>query len=315
MSAARRSTAVRSRRGAVAPAEDRRFRRAQARPAARRRRERWRRALSVARVSALVLGLVLCGLYVWRTLPDASFLRVQAIEVRGTAHVSSGEALAILEGLRGQPLLRADLEAWRARLQSSAWVKQATLHRVLPSTIEVDIVERVPVAIGRDGDRLFLVDSTGTVIDEFGPRYGDFDLPLVDGLIETGARDSAAHAQRAALGARVLAAFAAERDVLDRVSQIDVRDPRNAIVLLEDDEARLRLGDRAFVERVRSYLELAPALRSDAAVLDYVDLRFDARVFVRPSPEAVRARAAATTSDAPAAAGGTGAGPRDAAFD
>jgi cell division septal protein FtsQ len=149
---------------------------------------------------------------------------------------------------------------------------------------------------------LFLVDSSGTVIDEFGPRYADFDLPLVDGLIDSGDRDRTMHARRAALGGRVLAALAAERDVLDRVSQIDVRDPRNAVVLLKNDEARLHLGDRAFVERVRSYLELSPTLRADAAVLDYVDLRFDSRVFVRPSPEDPRARPGAPDRPAPRAA-------------
>lgn len=310
MTSPRRGAPARARRGTVAVAEDRRFRRAQARPVARKRRERWRRAWAVARIAAIAAVLVLAGAYIWRTVPDASFLRVEHIVVRGTAHVSSGEALAILEEMRGRPMLRTNLEEWRSRLQSSAWVKQARLHRVLPSTIEVDIVERVPVAVGRDGDRLFLVDSSGTVIDEFGPRYADFDLPLVDGLIEAG--DGAEHDRRAALGGRVLAAFAAEPEVLHQVSQIDVRDARNAVVLLKNDETRLHLGDREFVERVKAYLELQPAFRADAAVLDYVDLRFDSRVFVRPAPGAVRTRSGPVKAGGPPAAAG---GPREAAFD
>ena len=44
----------------------------------------------------------------------------------------------------------------------------------------------------------------------------------------------------------------------------------------------LRVGDSNFVERVQSYLDLAPALRERVPQIDYVDLRFDERVYVRP---------------------------------
>jgi hypothetical protein len=65
------------------------------------------------------------------------------------------------------------------------------------------------------------------------------------------------------------------------VSQIDAADPRDLVVLLDDDPARLHVGDEAFVARLRNYLELAPALREQLTVVDYVDLRFGERVFAR----------------------------------
>ena len=37
------------------------------------------------------------------------------------------------------------------------------------------------------------------------------------------------------------------------------------------------------VERVQSYIDLTPALRERIPEIDYVDLRFDERVYVRPS--------------------------------
>ena len=70
-----------------------------------------------------------------------------------------------------------------------------------------------------------------------------------------------------------------------QISQIDVSDSRNAVVLLEGDSTLIRLGNERFVERLQSYHELAPALRERVPAIDYVDLRFDERVYVRPARE------------------------------
>ena len=66
------------------------------------------------------------------------------------------------------------------------------------------------------------------------------------------------------------------------VSQIDVSNAHDAVVLLDDDPALLHLGDERFRERLQSYLEIAEALRARIADIDYVDLRFEQRVYVKP---------------------------------
>jgi cell division septal protein FtsQ len=66
------------------------------------------------------------------------------------------------------------------------------------------------------------------------------------------------------------------------VSQIDVSDAHDAVVILRGDTVMLRLGEDSFVERIQEYLDLAPALRERLSEIDYVDLRFDGRLYVRP---------------------------------
>ena len=66
------------------------------------------------------------------------------------------------------------------------------------------------------------------------------------------------------------------------MSQIDVHDARDAVVLLESDPAMLHLGDDRFVERLQNYVDLSSALHARVPEIDYVDLRFDERVYVRP---------------------------------
>jgi cell division septal protein FtsQ len=130
---------------------------------------------------------------------------------------------------------------------------------------------------------LYLVDDRGTVIDEYGPTYADLDLPIIDGLSAAPGEESA-NFYRATLARRLLDSLRVG-SMADQISQIDVSDARNAVVLLEGDPTLLRLGNERFVERLQSYFELAPALREQVPVIDYVDLRFDERVYVRPARE------------------------------
>jgi cell division septal protein FtsQ len=55
----------------------------------------------------------------------------------------------------------------------------------------------------------------------------------------------------------------------------------NAMVLLDDDPAWLYLGEDQFRERLQSYIEVASALRDQVAEIDYVDLRYGERVYVK----------------------------------
>jgi cell division protein FtsQ len=276
-----------------APA-DKRFRRAHLKPARKRpglASRRARVAISVILVSLLLYA----GYRAVTVVTGLEVFHVSQIHVRGTHRLSNGEVLAMLEGLRGRSVLAVDLGEWRRALLNSPWVADASLRRTLPSTVDVVILERAPLGIGRINGSLYLVDDRGAIIDDYGPGYADLDLPIIDGLsgpregsgplstAQSGAIDSA-DVYRALLARRLLDALRV-RNMAGRLSQIDVSDSRNAVVLLEGDPTQIRLGHERFVERLQSYYELAPALREQVPAIDYVDLRFDERVYVRPATQ------------------------------
>ena len=58
------------------------------------------------------------------------------------------------------------------------------------------------------------------------------------------------------------------------VSQVDVSNASDAVVILKDDTALIHIGDDHFVERVQSYLDLAPRCAKTFPQIDSVDLRF-----------------------------------------
>ena len=277
----------------VPAATDKRFRRAHVKPS-RRRSAPAKYAWLTARIAAGLLTIGSAAYLGVSTIAAASTLQIGHLQVRGNHRLSTGEVLALIEGLRGQNILGVRLGDWQEKLLSSPWVESATIRRVLPATLEVTVHEREPMGIGRIGSAMYLIDARGVIIDEYGPAYADIDLPIIDGL-HAAPRDggSIIDVPRAEFAARVIAALAARPDIAKRVSQLDVADLHDAVAILDGDAALLRLGDTDFVARLQQYIDLAPALRERLAGIDYVDLRFDGRVYVRPLGKAGRTASAA----------------------
>jgi cell division septal protein FtsQ len=238
----------------------------------------------------LLAALVVYGLYRGgHVIAHARALQVHEVDVRGNRQLSKKAVVAVLDGLMGENILLVDLEVWRQTLRRSPWVKDASLRRVLPSTIEVSVQEREPVGLGRIDNRLFLVDAHGVLIDEYGPQYASVDLPIVDGLqVSKKKSEPAADPIRAELAARLIRSIRADPDVGNRLSQVDVSDSRNARVMLSGDPTLLFVGNDRFLERVRSYLELAETMNEHVQGIDSVDLRFDNRVYVRVAGKTTR---------------------------
>ncbi len=276
----RLASASAPRSGLAAPAADKRFRRAHVAPGKRRAwRERWP---AIARVS-LVVAVLLVLVYRAATLfLSSEAMTITRLTVSGNARVSKGEVLALLDGVRGSNMLSVDLDEWRRRLMNSPWIADAEIRRTFPGTLAVKVVERQPLAIARIHDTLYLVDQRATVIDEFGPNYAGLDLPVIDGLASDAKGGLLVDEVRAGLAARLLSDLQRAPKLAKRVSQIDVSDLRDAVVILDGDSTLVRIGEDHFVERLQSYLDLAPALHERVPDIDYVDLRFDERVYVKP---------------------------------
>lgn len=271
-------------------ATDKRFRRAQVKPA-RKRSAASKHAWLAVRI---VLVLAIVGYAGYRSVAligAASSLQISHMTVRGHERMSAGEVLALVEGLRGQNILAVSLDEWQEKLLASPWVESATIRRVLPSTVEIAVQERRPMGIGRLGTAMYLIDPRGVIIDEYGPSYADIDLPIIDGLAAS-PRDggSIVDVTRAEFAARVISAVSARPEIAKRISQFDVSDLHDAVVILDGDPALLRVGESEFVARLQQYIDLAPALRERLSAIDYVDLRFDERLYVRPVKTTAQAK-------------------------
>jgi len=280
---------------AVKAPADKRFKRGRVKTP-RKAARRW-----VALLRPLVkwtLVLAILGYTTVRALAlvtESPALRISHVAVQGLRHLSANDVRARVRTLEGANIVRADLEAARRRLLGSPWIADATLRRQLPATIEIAIEERQPVALARFArGGLQLIAEDGIVLGPVIAGRDDFDLPIADGLTPVPGRPlsgpglgvgipARVDPERAGLIGRLVDSLRQEDGLLALISEVDVTDVEDAVVLLGDDPARVHLGHEDFARRVRAYRDLAPTLLQHVAAIDSADVRYDGRVFVRPA--------------------------------
>jgi hypothetical protein len=132
------------------------------------------------------------------------------------------------------------------------------------------------------------------VLGPIGPAQAGFDLPVAEGLTAVAGRSlsgpgvgvgvpARVDPERAGLVGALVESLRQEEGLLALVSEVDVTDLEDAVVLLGDDPARVHLGHEEFARRVRAYRDLAPTLLQHVDAIDSADVRYDGRVFVRPA--------------------------------
>ncbi len=249
------------------------------RPKVRTRIRRSRRSL----LAHLVLGAQLAGALLltlgstWAVLSrvmGSERLKVLHLEVRGTRYLSQREVRDLLGPLLGENILTLDIDEAKSRLSSSPWVASATVRRALPNALEVEIEERRPVALA-EMDRLYLMAGDGTLIEPYGPRTAEFDLPVVRGLRGLPAEARRLHAEQAGALLSDLGEVGAE------ISEVTVTGGGDLRAVLRRSGIVLRLGSPPYRGRVDMFLSLREELLARTPDAVYFDLRFRDRILAK----------------------------------
>jgi cell division protein FtsQ len=94
----------------------------------------------------------------------AAGFSVQHVKVVGRESTPRDELLAAVGVARNDPILFVDVDAARERIEQISWVKRAAVRRMLPDTVLIDLVERVPVARWQIDGQTVLIDRDGKVL-------------------------------------------------------------------------------------------------------------------------------------------------------
>lgn len=104
---------------------------------------------------------------------------INEVSVSGYRRTLESEVFHAL-GRLDRSLLLLDVAAARGRIEALAWVETATIHRVLPGTLRIEITERQPIAVWHDGKRYSLIDASGRRLAQVGALAAP-DLPRIAG--------------------------------------------------------------------------------------------------------------------------------------
>jgi cell division protein FtsQ len=171
------------------PEEESPFLRAQKRvpvrrgPLAKKTANRLKLVLAgLAAVGTLVAGAAVLYNYgerSWRfRIRSASVL-----EVSGTQTVSRRQIMEVFAADLGRNIFFVPLSERRRKLEAIPWVESATVMRLLPDRLRVDLTERTPVAFVRMGSRISLIDRNGVIMEM--PRSKKYSFPVIKGMSES----------------------------------------------------------------------------------------------------------------------------------
>ncbi|MBN2371240.1 MAG: FtsQ-type POTRA domain-containing protein [Vicinamibacteria bacterium] len=266
------------------------------RPARRVRMSRVTLILRIATVA--IIGVTAAGL-IRAQVREGDRFKVSRLVTRGNRHLSNAEIRERLGSAMGENILRIRLEDLEARLRKSPWVDRATIRRTLPDTLDVDIVERVPLALAEMGT-LCLMDAEGVLIDSYGPRVSGYDLPIVRGLAALDPETRSRHAMRAGALLDDLGDLARE------VSEIVVEEAGDVRVILAQEGEVLLFNSPPYKTRLSTFLAMRGKLKERCPHAEFFDLRFSGRIIVREtrSAEARDASRLAQASEAAIEDGG-----------
>jgi cell division protein FtsQ len=216
------------------------------------------------------------------------------IEVTGTHMVQPEAVLQLFVRDANRSVIRVPLETRRSQIEQLTWVESASVQRVLPNRLRVDLTERTPIAFLRVGNRLALVDADGVVLNRpDGAEAGDFHFPIVTGVSDDVPRDQREKRMQ------IYQEFLRDIDMIrggssDRVSEVELGNPKDLRVVMtglsnpSDPQAVLiHFGSGDFTNKFRTLVDNFSQWQASAGRVQSIDLQYARQVVINPEANTV----------------------------
>ncbi|NOY06220.1 MAG: FtsQ-type POTRA domain-containing protein, partial [Chlorobi bacterium] len=208
------------------------------------------------------------------------------IEVRGARLVDSSTVIRLVHLPDSTCLADVNLLDVQSAVLTNPFIRKAEVYRDPPSTLVIEVTERVPVAniLGPRGN-IRPVDEAGYVLPASSVASGD--LPLITGLPSTvvlraGKRISVPAVRKALAIVSASGRIGESNDWM--ISEISIARQKNIVLFTTISGTPVIFGNAVNTERKLRSLETfweTIALKNDPRRLEYIDLRFKNQIVVR----------------------------------
>jgi len=245
------------------------------------------------------IGLIAATLYrygtqSWRFRIDSS----DNIEVRGYQNVSRAQVLDAIGGDIERNIFFVSIAEQKKQLEAIPWIESASVMRLLPNRLRIDLHERTPVAFVEVNGRVALIDAHGVIMDMPPAAQSSFSFPVIVGMSDS--EPLSTRAARMKVYTELVRQLNSTGASYARdISEVDVSDPDDVKATVADPKGAVLVHLRSpnFLGPFQVYMAHVQEWRTQFPRLDSVDLRFDGQVIVNPDSSAPNAKAPAATPD------------------
>jgi cell division protein FtsQ len=226
--------------------------------------------------------------------PQVLLLKPDQIELTGNHIVTREAVLQPFARDRNGSVLRIPLDTRRSQLEQLPWVESASVQRILPNHIRVELTERTPVAFLRNGAELALIDAHGVILDR--PEGEDLHFPIVTGLPDSMPREERERRMQ------TYQEFLRDADLIrsgssERVSEIELSNAKDLRVVMtgltsatDSQAVTIHFGNNDFTGKYRMLVENFAQWQANAGRVQSIDLQYSRQVVVNADSGATSAK-------------------------
>ena len=245
-------------------------------------------------VFTVTSGAIIAGAYYGTQFllysPSVLLLKPEQIELTGNHVVTREAVLRPFAQDRNRSVLQIPLDQRRSQLEQIPWVESATVHRILPNRIRVELIERTPVAFARNGNEVELIDPHGVILDR--PQDMDFQFPVVTGVSDDMSRDQ--REKRMQLFQEFMKGIELVRGGASQaVSEVDLSIPKDLHAVLtglagpSDTQAvTVHFGSSDFSGKFKMLVDNFSQWQAHTGRVQSIDLQYTRQVVVNPDTSA-----------------------------
>jgi len=250
----------------------------------------YRRILIFTATSAAIIIAAYYGTRFLLYSPSVLLLKPEQIELTGNHVVTREAVLRPFAQDRNLSVLQIPLDLRRSQLEQIPWVESATVHRILPNRIRVELTERTPVAFARNGNEVELIDPHGVILER--PRDADLQFPVVSGVSDDLPRDQ--REKRMQLFQEFMKDIELVRGGASQaVSEVDLSIPKDLRVVLtglasptDTQAVTVHFGSSDFSGKFKMLVDNFSQWQAHTGRVQSIDLQYTRQVVVNPDTSA-----------------------------
>jgi hypothetical protein len=214
-----------------------------------------------------ILGCAIALLIFYYWFTNTRIFELKGIEVSQASQPVRADIEKIVRATVGQNrLMSVDLAAIRLKIEALTRVREATVARILPDRVHINIVEREPaVLVRRNSGLLVWLDKDAVEIDEFSGRQNDRQKipPTATGFAEGNLTSGAVaeNRERVAIYKKIEQEFTSEDSLWDLVDEIDLASPKYVNLQLLNSPVHVVLGNEDFKNRFKVALQVLQSVK------------------------------------------------------
>ena len=247
-----------------------------------KRKERNKKIAKAFKVFAGVA--ILAGIGAFAML--SPIFNVQTVQVAGNSKLSKDEIISVSGVNTNENIFRVFTTIIEKNVKQNPYVNTVTVHKKLPSTIEITVEERTPSFLIEFGNGYVYVNNQGYMLEISSQKL---ELPIITGLetkeeeYQSGARLVSADLEKLGTAIRIID-VANNNGIASLITSIDISNENNYKLYLETEKKTAYLGDCTNLETRMLYLVAIINNEKNVAGEAFIDMNLNSEnAFFRES--------------------------------